>query len=136
MGIPWLKPPWPKGTSGNPGGRIKAKRYPSDALKELNDTPGQTAEKVIEAFRKARGEKFCGADIKAIQAFKRDLAQSGHGVTSFDSTTDRIEGKVEQATTGKDLVINLTIMDRDTQLEMIRRGERPMLEARVVKDDE
>ena len=92
-----LMPPWPKGVSGNPGGRPRFARAPSAALAELNDTPGATPQAMIDEFRRRRGDKLCAADEKAIAAFKRDLAETAYGVTAFDSTTDRLEGKVPQS---------------------------------------
>src|ERR1035438_3243391 len=88
-----LVAPWQKGQSGNPSGKPKLLRAPSVALAELNDTPGSTLEEQVENFKAARGEKFCAADLKAIAAFKRDLAEAAYGVAAFDSTTDRLDGK-------------------------------------------
>jgi hypothetical protein len=84
------------GWSGNPGGRPKLARPPSVALAELNDTPGTTLDDVITNYRAARGAKLCAADLKAIAAFVRDSSFDPVGVSAFNSSTDRLEGKVAQ----------------------------------------
>ena len=86
--------PWPKGVSGNPSGRPKLARPPSVALAELNDTSGETPADQMANYKTARGVKWCAADEKACATFKRDLAEAAYGVAAFDSTTDRLEGKV------------------------------------------
>src|ERR1017187_7598396 len=51
--------PWPRGVSGNPGGRPKLARPPSVALAELNDTAGDTPAGPMGKYTTARGAKGC-----------------------------------------------------------------------------
>ena len=77
-----LKPPWPKGTSGNPDGRPVGSRSTKTILQELLEmasekTPGVT-----------RHEAICAKLV--VMAENGDLA-------SVDRIFDRIEGKPKQA---------------------------------------
>jgi hypothetical protein len=129
--------PWPKGVSGNPSGRPKLARPPSVALAELNDTSGETPADQMANYKTARGVKWCAADEKACATFKRDLAEAAYGVAAFDSTTDRLEGKVPQAMNVKsEATLTINVLDRDVQLAMLRAARRPeLLEAEVVEED-
>lgn len=69
-----LKPPWPKGVSGNPGGR-PAGRPISDELMEALVGPNGKLKSIVAAIVK----KACKGDTKA-----------------FDSIANRIEGKPVQ----------------------------------------
>lgn len=93
------------GQSGNPGGRPKAARLVSAALAELQDTPGDSPDACIEAFRAARGAKLCGADHKAIALFRKENNEKSMGqVGAIELALDRLEGKVPSITalTGAD----------------------------------
>lgn len=94
--VPPQLTPWPKGVSGNPGGRPKVDRTVSAALAELQDTQGENVPAIIDAFKAARGVKLCGADFKAIAAFQRELDPEAVGVSQHNATLDRLEGKVAQ----------------------------------------
>jgi hypothetical protein len=87
---------WQPGASANPGGRPKLQRSTVQALAELNDTEGANLKGIVAKFRASRGAKLCGADLKAIAAFRREQAKSQVGVSQLDSTLDRLEGKVTQ----------------------------------------
>lgn len=90
-----LLPPFPPGVSGNPGGRVKAQRLVSSALAELQDTPGETPEAAVEAFRAARGAKLCGADHRAIALHLQACDRTSRlQVAAADSYADRVEGRV------------------------------------------
>src|ERR1035441_4048861 len=80
VGYPNLHPvSFPKGVSGNPGGRPKLARAPSAALAELNDATGANVEEAVENYKTAR--KAAGgitmADHKAI-ALTRAAADVEH----------------------------------------------------------
>lgn len=82
---------------GNPGGRPRLKRSPTQALAELNDTTGESPEAVVVAFKAARGAELCAADHKAIAMFRAESdADRRTHVSAFDSATDRLEGKITQ----------------------------------------
>src|ERR1035438_7999303 len=127
--------PWPRGVSGNPGGRPKLARPPSVALAELNDTAGASPQEQVENYKAARGVKWCAADEKACATFKRDLAEAAYGVAAFDSTTDRLEGKVPQAVSVKS---EATLTIQIVPLYAMIDGKRPpeLLEAEVVEEGE
>jgi hypothetical protein len=129
--------PWVKGQSGNPSGRPKLARPPSVALAELNDTPGADTDEMIENYRAKRGDKFCAADAKAIAAFRRDMADAAYGVAAFDSSTNRLEGKVEQSIHARtDATLTINIIDRDVQLALLRQGREDAIDVEIVKSDE
>ena len=89
---------WQPGVSANPGGRPKVNRTVSSALAELQDTEGETPEEIVEAFRKRRGARLCGADHKAIAIFKTELDAGGRTqISAVDTVLDRLEGKVSQS---------------------------------------
>src|ERR1035441_9032542 len=135
--FPFAPAQWPKGKSGNPSGRPRLARPPSVALAELNDTSGETPADQMANYKTARGVKWCAADEKACATFKRDLAEAAYGVAAFDSTTDRLEGKVPQSMNVKsEASLVISILDRDVQLAMLRAARRPeLLEAEVVEED-
>ena len=130
-----LMPPWPKGVSGNPGGRPRLARAPSAALAELNDTLGASPEEQIKNYKAARGAKWCVADEKACAAFRRDIAEAAYGVASLEATNDRLEGKVPQAMSVKsEATLTIEVIDRAVQLEMLRAARQaasPLLEAEL-----
>jgi hypothetical protein len=135
-----LMPPWPKGVSGNPGGRPKLARPPSVALAELNDTPGDSIQEIVENFKAARRRAggLVAADHKALAMFLAESdAECRTHVAAFSAVTDRLEGKIEQSVAVKSeatLVIN--IIDRAVQLELLRAArELPALEAEVVAEE-
>ena len=131
-----LSAPWPKGVSGNPGGRVKLARPPSVALAELNDTAGVDTDEIISAFKAARGAKLCGADFKAIAMFKAesDVERRTH-VSAFEAVTDRLEGKVPQSIAMKS---EATLTIQIVPLYAMIDGKRPpeLLEAEVVEEGE
>lgn len=81
-----LRPPWPKGTSGNPGGRPQRKRV-TDLYEEILDDP-----KAIALLRKSL--------IKMLG--KGGMAT----VLQLKEMTDRTEGKVTQPIEA-DISVNL-----------------------------
>ncbi len=94
-----LRPPWPKGVSGNPGGRPKKKviteameqlateQVPREVLRRLR-LPGLRADaKVTWAYVIARGIAISAAKGRA---------------EACSVFADRLEGKVAQAITGAD----------------------------------
>lgn len=96
---PTVGRPFPPGVSGNPGGRPKVNRTVSAAYAELQDTPGTTPGIAVENFKKARGEKLCGADHKAIAMFIAESnPENARIVSAATEVTDRLEGKVTQPT--------------------------------------
>lgn len=110
--VPPVETRWKPGASANPGGRPKLERPPSVALAELNDTPGETPDAVVAAFKAARGAKLCAADHKAIARFLCEAnPQAKSGATSFDITTDRLEGKVEQQVRNENVTHLRVIVD-------------------------
>ena len=126
--------PWPKGVSGNPSGRPKLARPPSVALAELNDTSGETPADQMANYKTARGAKWCAADEKACATFKRDLAEAAYGVAAFDSTTDRLEGKVPQSMNVKsEASLLISIVPLYAMLDGKRAPE--LLEAEVVENE-
>ena len=131
-----LMPPWPKGVSGNPGGRVRLARAPSTALAELNDTSGNSIPEIVENFKAARKQAggLVAADHKAIAAFKRDLAEAAYGVAAFDSTTDRLEGKVAQR---QDTTLRIELVPyRFVGAPEIEGAHSPgLLEAEVVEEE-
>ena len=132
--FPYAPAQFQKGRSGNPGGRPKAVRSPSVALQELNDTPGDSLQEIADNFRAARGSKFCAADLKAIVAFERDLSNLPHGVSSFNSTTDRIDGPVPRDVNVKsEASLAVYIVPLYAMMDGKRAPE--LLEAEVVEDD-
>ena len=131
--IPGSKP-WPKGVSGNTGGRPKLARAPSVALAELNDTSGETPADQMANYKTARGAKWCAADEKACATFKRDLAEAAYGVAAFDSTTDRLEGKVPQSMNVKsEASLLISIVPLYAMLDGKRAPE--LLEAEIVEEE-
>jgi hypothetical protein len=70
--------PWPKGVSGNPGGRPKRKPI---------------EEALLAALKPAEAQAVAQALIRQ--------AKRGN-VRAFDSLADRVDGKVPQALTGDD----------------------------------
>ena len=133
--IPGSKP-WPKGVSGNPGGRPKLARAPSAALAELNDMIGDTPEEAIDAFKVARGKALCAADHKAIAMFRAesDVERRTH-VQAFESVTDRLEGKVPQAMNVKsEATLTIQIVPLYAMMDGKRAPE--LLEAEVVEEGE
>jgi hypothetical protein len=126
--------PWPKGVSGNPSGRPKLARPPSVALAELNDTSGETPADQMANYKTARGAKWCAADEKACATFKRDLAEAAYGVAAFDSTTDRLEGKVPQSMNVKsEASLLISIVPLYAMLDGKRAPE--LLEAEIVEEE-
>lgn len=90
-----LAPPWQPGQSGNPSGRPKVGRSVAAALAELQDTPGETPEASVEAYKLARGAKLCGADHRAIALHLQACDRSSRlQVAAADSYADRVEGRV------------------------------------------
>lgn len=64
-------------------------------MAELQDTPGDTPEAVIEAFRAARGARLCGADHRAIALHRQACNEASRlQVAAADSYADRVEGRV------------------------------------------
>ena len=134
-----LMPPWPKGVSGNPGGRVRLARAPSAALAELNDTPGDSIQEIVENFKTARRKAggLVAADHKALAMFQAesDPERRSH-VAAFEAVTDRLEGKVPQAMNVKsEATLTINIVDRDVQLAMLRASRGPLLEAQVVEEE-
>ena len=134
-----LMPPWPKGVSGNPGGRVRLARAPSAALAELNDTPGDSIQEIVENFKTARRKAggLVAADHKALAMFQAesDPERRSH-VAAFEAVTDRLEGKVPQAMNVKsEATLTINIVDRDVQLAMLRASREPLLEAQVVEEE-
>jgi hypothetical protein len=132
-------PPWPKGVSGNPGGRVRLARAPSAALAELNDTPGDSIQEIVENFKTARRKAggLVAADHKALAMFQAesDPERRSH-VAAFEAVTDRLEGKVPQAMNVKsEATLTINIVDRDVQLAMLRASRGPLLEAQVVEEE-
>jgi len=70
--------PWPKGFSGNPGGRPKRKPIEEALLAALKPAEAQAVAKAL------------------VRQAKRG------NVRAFDSLADRVDGKVPQAVTGDD----------------------------------
>ena len=86
---------FPPGVSGNPSGRPKVNRTVQAALAELQDTPGETPEDSVAAFRAARGAKLCGADHREIALHLQACDRSSRlQVAAADSYADRVEGRV------------------------------------------
>ena len=137
VGYPNLHPvSFPKGVSGNPGGRPKLARAPSAALAELNDMIGDTPEEAIDAFKVARGKALCAADHKAIAMFRAesDVERRTH-VQAFESVTDRLEGKVPQAMNVKsEATLTIQIVPLYAMMDGKRAPE--LLEAEVVEEGE
>ena len=134
--IPGSKP-WPKGVSGNPGGRPKLARAPSVALAELNDATGANVDEAVENYKTAR--KAAGgitmADHKAI-ALTRAAADVEHRaqVAAFEASTDRLEGKVPQAMNVKsEATLTIQIVPLYAMMDGKRAPE--LLEAEVVEDE-
>ena len=91
----FLAPPFAPGNLANPGGRPKAQRTVTAALTELQDTPGETPEDSVAAFRAARGAKLCGADHRAIALHLQACDRTSRlQVAAADSYADRVEGRV------------------------------------------
>lgn len=136
-----LMPPWPKGVSGNPGGRPRLARAPSAALAELNDTPGDSILEIVENFKAARrgAGGLVAADHKALAMFmaESDVERRSH-VAAFEAVTDRLEGKVPQSMNVKsEATLMIQVIDRDVQLALLRAARRPeLLEAEVVEAEE
>ena len=135
--IPGSKP-WPKGVSGNPGGRPKLARAPSVALAELNDATGANVDEAVENYKTAR--KAAGgitmADHKAI-ALTRAAADVEHRaqVAAFEASTDRLEGKVPQAMNVKsEATLTIQIVPLYAMMDGKRAPE--LLEAEVVEEGE
>jgi hypothetical protein len=135
--IPGSKP-WPKGVSGNPGGRPRLARAPSVALAELNDATGANVEEAVENYKTAR--KAAGgitmADHKAI-ALTRAAADVEHRaqVAAFEASTDRLEGKVPQAMNVKsEATLTIQIVPLYAMMDGKRAPE--LLEAEVVEEGE
>jgi hypothetical protein len=134
--IPGSKP-WPKGVSGNPGGRPKLARAPSVALAELNDATGANVDEAVENYKTAR--KAAGgitmADHKAI-ALTRAAADVEHRaqVAAFEASTDRLEGKVPQAMNVKsEASLLISIVPLYAMLDGKRAPE--LLEAEIVEEE-
>ena len=132
--IPGSKP-WPKGVSGNPGGRPRLARAPSVALAELNDATGANVEEAVENYKTAR--KAAGgitmADHKAI-ALTRAAADVEHRaqVAAFEASTDRLEGKVPQAMNVKsEAILQINILPLYSLLDHQATTQR-LLDAEVI----
>src|ERR1035441_7275188 len=126
-------PPWPKGVSGNPGGRVRLARAPSAALAELNDTPGDSIPEIVENFKAARRRAggLVAADHKALAMFQAesDPERRSH-VAAFEAVTDRLEGKVPQAVNVKsEATLQIAIVPLYAMLDGKRAPE--LLEAEV-----
>src|ERR1017187_6108517 len=133
--IPGSKP-WPKGVSGNPGGRPKLARAPSVALAELNDATGANVDEAVENYKTAR--KAAGgitmADHKAI-ALTRAAADVEHRaqVAAFEASTDRLEGKVPQSIAMKsEATLIVQIVPLYALLDGKRVPDPELLEAEIV----
>lgn len=92
---------WKPGASGNPGGRPRCARSPSEALRDLNDTPGETLEQIVANFVSARRRAggMVAADVKAVRAFQREHDLEAYSVSQMVATNERLEGKVPQTIT-------------------------------------
>jgi uncharacterized protein DUF5681 len=81
-----LRPPWPKGVSGNPGGRPK--KVISDAYEKLADqlVPGDKQGRTF-------AQRLAEAQFRAAMKGRTDAARE---------ITDRLEGKTVQRISGPD----------------------------------
>ena len=132
-----LMPPWPKGVSGNPGGRVRLARAPSAALAELNDTPGDSIQEIVENFKAARRRAggLVAADHKALAMFQAeaDPERRSH-VAAFEAVTDRLEGKVPHSMNVKsEATLQIAIVPLYAMLDGKRAPE--LLEAEVVENE-
>ena len=124
--MPPLASRFKPGQSGNPSGLPKNFRRVTDALRQLNETRGESPAAIIEAFKAARGKRLCGADFKAIAMFQAESdAERRTHVQAFEAVTDRLEGKVPQQVRGES---TLEIRVVPYRFELADAG-RPMLEA-------
>ena len=119
-----LKPPWPKGVSGNPKGPLPKKRM-QQALEKLADSV-YPVEVLPEGMRRRLdirlGRKYTWADVAARYLFLGLMTGKGGIAACFREMADRLDGRVvlqlehsgEQSQVN---ILNLSI-DDETALKM------------------
>lgn len=91
-----LQSPWPKGQSGNPGGRPKEKLI-TDAIRQrliFKVNVFLTAEEIARYKFTAKQAEMTVAELIADRFIRAALAGNSEGTRQFRELLDRIEGRV------------------------------------------
>lgn len=120
---PNLRPPWPKGVSGNPGGRPKRKPI-TDAITEALDrlvvdhVKGEDYGKLPDRLKT---QKSTVAELIADRLISASLGKSG-SVHAAKEIMDRVEGKVPIPVMGVDgSPLELTIVSNMARPERAKK---------------
>jgi Family of unknown function (DUF5681) len=120
-----LRPPWPKGHSGNPGGRPKRKPITDAYSAQLDEKVSQQFEPEQLAKIPERWRESTPADLIAHSVIEEAIAGKNK-VQAAKEITDRVEGKVPLPLMGvNDAPVEITIVSKMARPKRGNAGRAP-----------